>query len=102
MWEAWTTGWAAGRLGADVVAVEGDVDVADRQLGRGQLPQQGVQPAGEQRAAGVDSDDRETLGIGVLLGDLVSDPLQGSPHVIALEHDLLGHLRFLPGLSGPG
>ena len=102
MWEAWTTGCGAGRLGADVVAVEGDVDVADRQLDRGQLAEQGVEAAGEEGAAGVDADDRQTLGIGVLLGDLVGDPLQRSPQVIALEHDLLAHSLLLPGLSGPG
>ena len=48
------------RLGADVVAVEGDVDVADRQLGAGQLAEQGVQAAGEEGAAGVDPDDRQS------------------------------------------
>ena len=48
-----------GRLGADVVAVEGDVEVADRQLGPGQLADEGVQPAGQHRAAGVDPDDRQ-------------------------------------------
>ena len=47
-----------GRLGADVVAVEGDVDVADRQLGAGQLAEEGVQAPGENGAAGVDADDR--------------------------------------------
>ena len=80
-----------GRLGADVVAVEGDVEVADRQLGAGQLAEQGVQAAGEEGAAGVDADDRETLGLGVLLGDLVGDPPQRSPQVVVLEHDLLAH-----------
>ena len=92
MWEAWTTGCEAGRLGADVVAVEGDVEVADRRLGLGQLAEQGVQAAGEERAAGVDADDREALGLRVLLGDLMGDPPQRSPQVVALEHDLLAHL----------
>ena len=91
MWEAWTTGCAAGRLGADVVAVEGDVEVADRHLGAGQLAEQGVQAAGQQGAAGVDADDRQALGLGVLLGDLVGDPPQRSPQVVVLEHDLLAH-----------
>ena len=95
-------GLGAGRPGADVVAVEGDVDVADRQLDPGQLAEDRVQAAGQQGAASVDSDDRQALGIGVLLGDLMGDALQRSPQVVALEHDLLAHLRFLPGLSGPG
>ena len=79
------------RLGADVVAVEGDVDVADRQLDRGQLAEQRVQAAGEHGAAGVDPDDRQALGVRVLLDDLVGDPPQRSPQVVALEHDLLAH-----------
>ena len=92
-----------GRLGADVVAVEGDVEVADRQLGAGQLAEEGVQAAGQDGAAGVDADDRQALGIGVLLGDLVGDPPQRSPQIVVLEHDLLVHFGcFLPGLSGPG
>ena len=101
-WEAWTTGCERGRLGADVVAVEGDVEVADRQLDLGQLAEQSVEATGEHRAAGVDADDRQALGNRVLLGDLVGDPLQRSPQVVALEHDLLAHFLLLPGLSGPG
>ena len=80
-----------GRLGADVVAVEGDVDVADRQLGAGQLGEQGVQATGEHGAAGVDADEREPRGLGVLLGDLVGDPPQRSPQIVVLQHDLLTH-----------
>jgi len=70
----------------DVVAVEGDVDVAERELGRDQLLEMGVEAAGEDRAAGVDSDDRDggaaVIGIvvaggpGVLLDDLVRDAHQ--------------------------
>ena len=102
MWESWTTGCAGGRLGADVVAVEADVDVADRQLGAGQLAEEGVEAAGQDGAAGVDADDGEPRGLRVLLGDLVGDPPQGSPQIVVLKHDLLTHFRCLPGLSGPG
>ena len=92
-----------GRLGADVVAVEGDVEVADRQLGAGQLAEEDVEAAGQDGAASVDADDRQTLRIGVLLGDLVGDPPQRSPQIVVLQHDLLTHFDcFLPGLSGPG
>ncbi len=79
MWEAWTTGWDGGRVGADVVAIEGDVDVADRQLRAGQLTEEDVQAAGEDRSASVDADDGETGGLRVLLGDLVGDSPQRSP-----------------------
>ena len=92
MWEAWTTGCAGGRLGADVVAVEGDVDVADRQLCPGQLAEDGVKATGQHRAPGVDANDREPRGLRVLLGDLVGDPPQRSPQVLVLEDDLLTHL----------
>ena len=57
----------------------------------GQLAEEGVQAAGEDRAAGVDADDGETRGLGVLLGDLVGDPPQRSPQIVVLEHDLLAH-----------
>ena len=55
----------------------------------GQLAEQRVQAAGEHGAAGVDADDREALGLRVLLGDLVGDPPQRSPQIVVLEHDLL-------------
>ena len=86
---------AAGPAVVDVVAVEGDVDVAERHLGAGQLADQGVQALGEQRAAGVDADQGEALGARVLLDDLVGDPDQRAPQLIALEHDLLAH-HFAP------
>jgi hypothetical protein len=63
-----------------------------------------MEATGQHRAPGVDPDDRQILGIGVLLGDLVGDPPQRSPQIVVLQHDLLGHsfLAFLPGLAGPG
>src|SRR5882757_4605543 len=80
--------------GADVVAVEGDVDVADRQVGAGQLAEEGVEATGEDRAAGVDADHGEPRGLGVLLGDLMGDPPQGSPQIVVLKHDLLTHFSL--------
>ena len=68
-----------------------------------QLADQGAEPAGEQRAAGVYPDDRQALRGRVLLGDLVGDPPQRPPQIIVRQHDLLVHcLLLLPGLSGPG
>jgi hypothetical protein len=80
-----------GRLGplADVVAVEGDVDVPQRDLVAGELADECVQAARDDRAARVDADQRQALGPGVLLDDLVRDPHQRAAQVVAVEHDLL-------------
>src|SRR5262249_10871056 len=75
----------------DVVAVEGDVDVAERNLGPEVLADQGVEAVGDQRAAGVDPDQRQALGIGVLFGDLMGDAHKGSPQLIAIEYHSLFH-----------
>ena len=74
--------------GVDVVAVEGDVEVAERDLGAGQLADQGVEPAAEHRAAGVDADQREPSRRRVLLDDLVRDPHQRAAQIVAVEDDL--------------
>ena len=84
----------------DVVAVEGDVDVAERDVVAGELADEGVEAAGDDRSAGVNADDRERLG-GVLFDDLVRDPNQGSAQVITVEYDFFVHAPLL-GLTGPG
>ena len=86
----------------EIVAVEADVDVADRQVGAGQLTEERVEAAGQDGTASVDADDGEPRGLRVLLGDLMGDPSQGSPQIVVLKHDLLTHVCCLPGLSGPG
>jgi hypothetical protein len=79
------------RLGplADIVAVEGDVDVPQRHLVAGELADERMQAAGDDRAAGVDADQCQARGPGVLLDDLVRDPHQGAAQVVTVEHDLL-------------
>src|SRR5882757_2512800 len=52
-----------GGAGADIVAVEGDVDVADRQVGACQLTEESVEATGQDRAAGVDADHGEPRGL---------------------------------------
>ena len=47
------------RAAGDVVAVEADVEVAERDRGVEQLLEQVLQPPREERAAAVDADDRE-------------------------------------------
>jgi hypothetical protein len=87
---------------ADVVAIEGDVDVTQRDLGAAQLADQRVEPLRQHRAPGVNPDQGETLGPRIALRDLVRDAEQRPPHLVALEHDLLAQNSPLPGLSGPG
>ena len=53
-----------------------------------QVAEDRVQALGEHRAAALDADDREVLRALVLLDDLVCDPHQGAPHVVAVEDDL--------------
>ena len=91
------------RAAREVVAVEGDVEVAERDVGVEQLVDLGLDPSGEQCTAPVDPDDRERFGLGVLLDDLVGDAHQRAPHVVAVEDDLLRRIHtVLPGLAGPG
>ena len=76
-----------------VVAVERDVDVAERDVGAGELADERMEPAGEDRAAGVDADegDRVARGsavvAGVLLDDLVRDPHERAAQIVAVEYD---------------
>ena len=92
------------RLGAaaEVVAVEGDVELAERDVGLQQVGQQLVQPPGEERAATVDAHDGEAVVLGVLLDDLVRDAHERSAHVVPVEDDLRRCSWLLPGLTGPG
>ena len=71
-----------------VVAVEGDVEVAERHLDLVQLGEQLAQPGGEHGAAAVDADERELLRLSPVLDDLVRDARERSPHVVVVEDDL--------------
>ena len=88
---------------ADVVAVEGDVEVAERHLGPAELADERVQPAGQHRPAGVDADQRDRLRLGVLLDDLVRDPHERAAQIVPIEDNPLGlvfHARpFLASLD---
>ena len=77
----------AGAADADVVAVEGDVHVAERDRLADELGHQVAQARGQQGAAAVDAHDRDRLAAG-LLDDLVCDAHQRAPHVLAVEDDL--------------
>ena len=68
----------------------------------GQLAEEDVQATGEHRAAGVDADEGEPRGLGVLLGDLMGDPPQRSPQILVLEDDLLTHFSLPSWPLGTG
>ena len=101
MREECTTGWAAGRARADVVAVEADVDLAERHRLAEQLLDQVPQPPRDQGAAGVDADERDLL-VAVSLHDLVGDPHQRTSEILAVEDCVAQASVPLPGLAGPG
>ncbi len=84
----------------DVVAVEGDVDVAQGDAVSRELADEGVETASNDRSASVDANDRERLG-GVLFDDLMRNPNQGSAQVITVKYDFFVHAPLL-GLTGPG
>src|SRR5262249_52178952 len=60
----------------DVVAVEGDVELPERDLRAGELLDALAEPLRERHAAGVDTDERDPAEVGVPLDDLVRDPRQ--------------------------
>ncbi|HJW67394.1 MAG TPA: hypothetical protein VJ419_06370 [Gaiellaceae bacterium] len=80
--------WVPRRLAApdvDVVAVEGDVELAERDLGAAQLVDAAAQPLGEWHPARVDPDERDSREVGVPLDDLVRDPRQRLRNRIGVE-----------------
>ena len=86
----------------DVVAVEGDVEVAERHLEVMELGEQLPQPGGEHGAAGVDADEGELVGLPpfstISCAMRVSTRRMSSPS----RTTLLSGMCVLPGLSGPG
>jgi hypothetical protein len=81
----------AGRLArADVhvVSVEGDVELAERDLGAAHFADAPAQPLGQRDAARVDADERDALEIRVALDDLVRDPRQRALDVLGVENGL--------------
>jgi hypothetical protein len=99
----------------DVVAVEGDVELAERDLGAGELADASAQPLRERHAARVDADQRHARKVRVPLDDLVCDPGESPLDRLGIEDSLRcrglraqsalradATLRLLLGLSGPG
>jgi len=78
----------------DVVAVKGDVELAERDLGAAQLGDAAAQPLRERDASGVNADQGDALEIRVPLDDLVRDPRQRALDRLGIEDSLgFGGLR---------
>ena len=71
-----------------VVAVEGDVDCAERGLDSGALVDQAREPPRERYAAGLDPDERELVERRVALDDLVGDSRKGPRQPVGVEEAL--------------
>ena len=93
----------------DVVAIEGDIDVAELDLDAGELVDQTAQAVRERDTAGVDTDERDAVELRVRLDDLVRDPVERPLQGVCIEEDTLsggrvGRLvqaQLLSGLTGP-
>ena len=87
---------AARRLPAadvHVVAVEGDVELAEVELEAGALLDQAPQAMGERHAARVDADERDGVELLVALDDLVRDPRECARDRVAVEQEPAGLRR---------
>ena len=63
----------------DVVAIERDVERAERDLVLGELGDQPAQPVRNGHPARVDADERDRVEVRVRLDDLVGDAMKGAP-----------------------
>ena len=86
-----TRSGVTGRLAGadvDVVAVEGDVELAERDLGAAQVGDSAAQPLRDGHASRVDPDEGDALEIRVALDDLVCDPRQRALDRLGIEDSL--------------
>jgi hypothetical protein len=72
----------------DVVAVEGDVELAEGELGALELGDPPAQALGKRDAARVDADQRDALELRVALDDLVGDARQRALDRLGVEEGL--------------
>ncbi len=79
------------RSQADVVAVEGDVDAADRDDDALDLLQGLGQLAAERNAAGLQADEDDVVEPVVVLDDLVGHAPHGPLHVLRAHHPFPGN-----------
>src|SRR5439155_7140685 len=74
------------RVPHQIVAVQGDVERAGRDVVIVDVLHRAGQPAGERHAARADADQRELLDTAIALDDFVRDPGQRTPHAIRVHH----------------
>ena len=84
------------RAEADVVAVEGDVECADRDLEVLELRDGGGEAAGDGETPGVEAHEHHVVGTTVALHDLVGDPGLRTAEVAGVEH---AHATRVHGVS---
>ena len=72
----------------DVVAVEGDVELSEREVDAGALGDQPAKALRERDAAAVDADERNLVEVVVPLDDLVRDAGERPVDRLRVEHDL--------------
>jgi hypothetical protein len=72
----------------DVVAVEGDVELAERDLRAGELGDAAAEPLRERDAARVDADEGDPVELRIALDDLVRDPRQRALDRLGVEDSL--------------
>jgi hypothetical protein len=82
-----------------VVAVERDVDRAERDVGAFVRADRLADTGRERVTARADADDGESGEVTVALDDLVRDPRDGAADVVRTEQR--GRSALLPGLTGP-
>src|SRR5262249_3676013 len=82
----------------DVVAVEGDVDGAERRRDSGAFLDHAREPPRERDAPRLDSDQRDLVELGVALDDLVGDSGKGPSQPVGVEESLAlsGRVRVHP------
>ena len=84
-----TIGCGPDGLAHQVVAVEGDVEGADRHVVAGDVLERGGDAPGQRHAARAHADDGQLLDAAVALDDLVGDAHQRARDAIGVHHD--GH-----------
>ena len=82
------------RFVAQIVAVQGDVEIADRNIGTGELRDLGAQPFRERRSAGGDADEHHMGCAGCVesrfLDHLMGDTRDGPGHIRRVEQHPMG------------